>query len=126
MKLPIDMNLSPDWAAALGLRSISAIHWADVGRADATDAELTANALQHDPIVLTHDSDFGTILALTSAAGPSVIRIRGQQARPAVTADFVAMAVNRFRSELTAGAQLAVDLAHSRARVPPIRGNPNP
>jgi len=36
-------------------------------------------------VVFTHDLDFGTTLALTHAAGPSVIQVRGQNVLPGQT-----------------------------------------
>ena len=35
-------------------------------------------ALRHDYIVFTHDLDFGTMLALSHATGPSVLQVRAR------------------------------------------------
>ena len=39
-------------------------------------------ALANQHVVFTHDLDFGTALALSHAAGPSVLQIRGQDVLP--------------------------------------------
>ncbi len=39
-------------------------------------------ARANDYIVLTHDLDFGTILAATRGTGPSVVQIRNQDVSP--------------------------------------------
>ena len=74
MKILIDMNLSPDWAAAFAAENIESVHWQAVGDPRAEDAVIMEYARGADYIVFTHDLDFGTLLALTQAESPSVIR----------------------------------------------------
>jgi predicted nuclease of predicted toxin-antitoxin system len=76
MKLLIDMNLSPSWAVFLGQSGWAALHWSSVGPADARDSEIMAYAATHDYVVLTHDLDFGSILAVTHGGKPSVVQLR--------------------------------------------------
>ena len=40
------------------------------------DEEILAYAARHDRVVVTHDSDFSRLLAMTAAMGPSVIHVR--------------------------------------------------
>lgn len=54
------------------------------------------------------DADFHAILAVSGAAGPSVIRIRIQGLRAAEIAECVRLVSTRFESELTAGSLLTV------------------
>ena len=44
----------------------------------ATDEEILAFSLEKNAIVVTLDADFHTILAVSGASGPSVIRLRLQ------------------------------------------------
>jgi len=46
------------------------------GLATASDAKIIDFALQGGWIVVTLDTDFHVLLALSGAAGPSVVRIR--------------------------------------------------
>jgi predicted nuclease of predicted toxin-antitoxin system len=39
-------------------------------------------ARENGHVVLTHDLDFGTLLALTRANGPSVVQVRAQDVLP--------------------------------------------
>ena len=78
MKLLVDMNLSPDWVAVLTQAGWETAHWSGVGNLRAADSEIMAWARQHGHVVFTHDLDFGTLLALTQAEGPSVIQVRTQ------------------------------------------------
>ncbi|MGE5237443.1 MAG: DUF5615 family PIN-like protein [Chloroflexota bacterium] len=60
------MNLSPECLASEGLE---AVHWSSVGVSSASDKGLMAWAKSGEHIVLTHDLDFGAILAATNADG---------------------------------------------------------
>ena len=68
----VDMNLSPEWVPFLQRADWTATHWSAVGDPRADDAEIMAWARTDRQTVLTHDLDFGTALALTHAAGPSI------------------------------------------------------
>lgn len=76
MNLLVDMNRSPKWLGVLAAAGIPATHWSTVGRHDAPDVEIMGYARQHGYIVLTHDLDFGAILAATQGRAPSVVQIR--------------------------------------------------
>ena len=76
MKLIVDMNLSPRWVKLLTDAGFEAIHWSAVGNYAAPDSEIMAYARVHHYAVLTHDLDFGAILAATNGEKPSVIKIR--------------------------------------------------
>jgi predicted nuclease of predicted toxin-antitoxin system len=82
MKLLIDMNLSPRWGRLLGSEGFEAVHWSDVGPADASDREIMDHARTHGFVVLTHDLDSGAILAATRDAKPSVVQIRADDISP--------------------------------------------
>jgi predicted nuclease of predicted toxin-antitoxin system len=70
--------------------------------------------------VFTHDFDFGTMLALTHADGPSVIQVRGQDVLPDHMAPILVAALNQHESEIAAGALVVVDEVKSRVRILPI------
>ena len=121
MKLLIDVNLSPKWVPALAEHGISARHWTNLGACDAPDTEIMAWAREHDHIVFTHDLDFGTLLALTYAKGPSVIQVRTQDILPASLAQTVVTALREFEEDLAAGALLTIDETKLRIRLLPLR-----
>ncbi|MEY4177759.1 MAG: hypothetical protein RLY70_1333 [Planctomycetota bacterium] len=74
MKFLIDMNLSPRWRAILHAEGWDSVHCSQVGVATAPDHEVMQWALADKRIVLTHDLDYGAMLAATQATGPSVAR----------------------------------------------------
>src|SRR5262249_56746495 len=82
VQLVVDMNLSVEWVAELAQHGWSAVHWSTVGDPTAEDPVIMAWALANGHVVFTHDLDFGTMLALTHATGPSVLQVRGQNVLP--------------------------------------------
>lgn len=89
LKLLIDMNLSPDWVAVFQRQGWTAAHWSELGDPRATDRVIMDWALANQRVVFTHDLDFGTMLAVTQAAGPSVIQVRAQDVLPEHVAGMV-------------------------------------
>ena len=79
-------------------------------------------ARAHGAVVLTHDLDFGTLLALTHAAGPSVLQVRATDVSPGHLGALVVATLTQLADLLTAGALVTVDEHRSRARVLPIGG----
>ena len=56
MKILIDMNLSPEWVAALEAHGFPSRHWVTVGARNAPDTDVLNWARDHSHIVLTHPS----------------------------------------------------------------------
>ena len=120
MKLLIDMNLSPDWVSILLANGFEAVHWSSVGKPNASDHEITAWAKANGCVLLTHDLDFGAILAATKAKGPSVVQIRAQDVNPHHIGGSVARILNQFQQYLANGALLTIDEGKSRVRILPL------
>jgi predicted nuclease of predicted toxin-antitoxin system len=119
-KILVDMNLSPAWVPVLVRHGWAAVHWSDVGDPRATDRVLMDWALANGYIVFTHDLDFGTLLALTHAAGPSVLQVREQNVLPDHLEAVVVAALHQHEADLEAGALVVVDTRRCRVRVLPI------
>jgi predicted nuclease of predicted toxin-antitoxin system len=77
-------------------------------------------ALANSCVVFTHDLDFGTMLALTHATGPSVLQVRGRSVLPEDIGPVVIAALRQHDAALTAGALVVVDSKESRVRVLPF------
>jgi predicted nuclease of predicted toxin-antitoxin system len=120
VKVLIDMNLSPDWVPILLRHGWPAIHWSTVGDPLATDRTIMDWALANGHIVFTHDLDFGTMLALTHAAGPSVLQVRAQDVLPDHLEGVVIAALRQHDADLAAGALVVVDESKCRVRVLPL------
>ena len=72
-------------------------------------------------MVFTHDLDFGALLAVTDASGPSVIQIRTQDVLPAHLGDMLVKVLRTYQAELETGALLTVDEWRSKVRILPLR-----
>jgi predicted nuclease of predicted toxin-antitoxin system len=120
VQLILDMNLSVEWVAELARHGWSAVHWSSVGHPHADDSVIMAWALANGYVVFTHDLDFGTMLALTHAAGPSVLQVRCQSMLPEDIGPVVVAALRQHDAALAAGALVVVDLKKSRVRVLPL------
>jgi predicted nuclease of predicted toxin-antitoxin system len=121
MKLLVDMNLSPRWVDLLMRSGLDALHWSTVGAKNAPDSQIMAYALANDFVVLTHDLDFGTILAATQGNKPSVVQIRADNVSPDAIGQRVLIALRQMESELAEGALLTIDPNRTRLRVLPLQ-----
>ena len=120
MKLLSDMNLSPLWIPFLEQNGFEAIHWSDVGAANAPDIEIMEHARSGGYAILTHDLDFGRLLATQAIGGPSVTQIRTQDVLPQVIGSLVVNALRAARPYLESGALVTIDPAQHRIRLLPI------
>ena len=116
----IDMNLSPDWVPVLQRSGWQAVHWSNVGDPRATDRTIMDWALANSYIVFTHDLDFGTMLALTHAKGPSVLQLRSDDVLLDHLENVVVAALRQHETDLASGALVVVDEGKRRVRILPI------
>ena len=120
MKLLIDMNLSPQWIKVFEHNGWHAVHWSTGGDPRATDRVIMDWARANGYVVFTHDLDFGALLAVTRAEGPSVIQIRAQDVLPKHLEAVVVKAIKQHETLLEAGALIVVNEDTSRARILPL------
>ena len=120
VKIVVDMNLSPDWISLLESHGWSAVHWSRIGDPRASDATIMEWAVTHESVVFTHDLDFGALLALSRATGPSVIQVRAVDVMPDRLGDAVLAALRQHEADLSSGALVVVDESRSRVRLLPI------
>lgn len=121
MKLLVDMNLSPRWVTALQAAGVEARHWSTIGASTAPDEDVLSWAAANGFVLLTHDLDFGTVLAFTGAVTPSVIQIRSDDLRPEMLASRVAATVGQLAQTLADGALVTIEPARERVRILPLR-----
>ncbi len=114
------MNLTPRWVATLQAAGYLAEHWSKIGSGEASDREIMGYAQVHDMVVLTHDLDFTTILALTNWDKPSVVQIRAEDTSPEAIGAVLIKALTQTAGDLQNGAVLTVEPARSRLRVLPL------
>lgn len=121
MKLLLDMNLSPGLAAVLSAAGHDVVHWADVGDFRAPDTAILRWADTNQRVLVTHDLDFGAILASADAISPSVIQIRAQDLMAPETAAAITSAITVAGPALLRGAVVTIHDDRSRIRILPLR-----
>lgn len=120
MKILLDMNLSPALVQKLRGVAHDAIHWSEVGSACAGDREIMAWAAENEYTVLTHDLDFGALLAASGGEKPSVIQVRTRDVLSSSYLDALKDALVRFEPELQKGALVVVEPGRARVRILPL------
>ena len=74
----------------------------------AADDEIVARSLGKNAIVVTLDADFHTILAVSGASGPSVIRLRMQGLGAPEVVELVQKVLAGFEADLKRGSLVTV------------------
>lgn len=120
MKILIDMNFSPQWSEVLRKYGWEVLHWSEVGDPKAKDRTIMNWANINGYIVLTHDLDFGALLATTQAEGPSVIQVRTQGILPDDLEVMLVEVLRQFEPELNSGALIVVNKERSKVRILPL------
>jgi len=120
VKILIDMNLSPTWVEFLIVNGFESQHWSKVGDPRATDESIMRHAREHGFVVFTHDLDFGNILAVTHALGPSVVQVRTEDPVPSAIGHMVVVSLREYEPHLLRGALLTVEMDRWRGRILPL------
>jgi predicted nuclease of predicted toxin-antitoxin system len=120
MKLLLDQGLPRSAVNLLVKEGIDSIHVADLGMSSAEDWQILEQARKDGMIVVTLDADFHSLLALTAANSPSVIRIRIERLRAQALTDLLTTIINTCRDELKQGSALSIESNRIRIRRLPL------
>jgi predicted nuclease of predicted toxin-antitoxin system len=112
MRLVVDQGMPRDVAAGLRALDFDCVHLAGVGRSESTDPEVLQFSLAQEATIVTLDADFHTILAVSGAGGPSVIRFRPQGIRAPDVVSLVPLARFWRKSPYSPAAPLFNHLSH--------------
>jgi predicted nuclease of predicted toxin-antitoxin system len=122
MRFLIDNALSPVVALRLATAGHDAIHVRDRGLHAAPDLDVLHLASLEDRIIVSADTDFGTILALRHLAKPSFILLRGDvDRRPDRQADMLLQCLPGLENSLEGGAVVVISGTRIRIRTLPVR-----
>ncbi|MCA9130862.1 MAG: DUF5615 family PIN-like protein [Planctomycetales bacterium] len=108
MKFLLDQGLPRSTVQLLSAAGVASEHVGDLGMSTATDEAILAEARTRDAVVVTLDTDFHALLALSGATTPSVIRIRLQGLRGDGVANILVQVIAAAQSELKAGSAVTV------------------
>ena len=123
MNYVVDANLSPRLAEFLRDAGHDAVHVRDIGLRTASDDQIIDYALSTDRIVISHDTDFGTLLAYRELSKPSFILIRSSD--PVDVDDQARLIVanlDAMSDDLETGAIAVFARGRLRIRRLPLRG----
>lgn len=76
MRFLINMNLPRELGRRLAEIGHEWRHVGDIGMAESDDADVVSAARESGEVILTHDLDYGNLLAFSGEARPSVITFR--------------------------------------------------
>lgn len=123
MRFLVDANVSPRLAEILCAAGHEAVAVRDLGLSDASDDEILDRAGAEDRVIISHDTDFGTLLAFRRLAKPSFILIRSSDPlTPDEQATLLVANIGAVAEDLEAGAIVVFARGHLRSRLLPVRG----
>lgn len=121
IRLLLDMNVALDWVDELRAAGWEVAHWSSIGDIRAKDAHILSWARLNGWTVMTHDLDFGAILANTKMDSPSVVQFRTRGMLPGETRNQVIQALTDYDEQLAQGALIVFDARRTRVRLLPLR-----
>ncbi len=122
MRFLLDQNQSPALALLLTEAGHPTEHVRDLELGEAFDAEVLEAANSREAVLVSGDTDFGELLALSNATGPSVILFRRQEGRRAGDIAALLLAnLSAFEADLKDGAFVVIDSERVRIRRLPFR-----
>lgn len=121
IRLLLDQGLPRSTVRHLEERGYDVRHVADIGHSRASDGEITTLALDQGRTIVTLDSDFHRLLAISGASTPSVIRIRREGLRGFDVAELIGQILMRLRDQIERGAMVTVTKSNVRLHRLPLR-----
>jgi predicted nuclease of predicted toxin-antitoxin system len=98
-----------------------AAHVRDYGMQAATDAEVLSRAEQEERVVVSADTDFGTLLAASQTRSPSVVLFRGGLSRkPEQQAALLLANLASVHDDLEIGVIVVIEPGRMRVRGLPV------
>ncbi len=120
MKFLLNMNLPRELGTLLKSKGHEWRHAGDVSLGDAKDSVIVQQARASGEVIVTHDLDYGHLLAFSGENSPSVIIFRVRNTRVEHLFSRLTLAWSEIERPLAEGAIIAMEDATLRIRRLPI------
>jgi predicted nuclease of predicted toxin-antitoxin system len=120
MKLLLDQGAPRSAAILLRQAGFDTVHTGEISMAESADSEILKRALAESRVVVTLDADFHSLLALSQASQPSVIRIRIEGLRAEPFTELLQGVLQQCADDLKSGAMVSVSNFQIRVRRLPV------
>jgi predicted nuclease of predicted toxin-antitoxin system len=120
VKFLLDMGLARSTADFLRRQGYDAVHLREQGLQRMEDHDIVSKARTEGRVILTHDLDFGRIIALSQNQLPSLITFRLSNMQPHQVNHYLAEVLDRFAEQLESGALVSVSERAIRVRPLPV------
>ena len=123
MRFLVDMGISPRTVDYLQRLGHNAVHLHVEGLDRLPDSDILKMAREERRVLLTHDLDFGELIAASEASTPSIVIFRLRNMRPTQVNRYLHGVLSQHESVLEHGAVVSVSEGQIRIRTLPIIAN---
>jgi predicted nuclease of predicted toxin-antitoxin system len=120
MKFLLNMNIPRELGRRLTSKGHECRHVGDVGMSQASDVVIMEEAKVNKEVIVTHDLDYGHLLAFSGELAPSVIIFRLRNTHPDNLFARIMSAWHEIEKPLIEGAIVVIEDAILRIRRLPI------
>ena len=121
MRLLLDESLSHRLSVPLAHAGHDVVHVVDIGLQGAADDAVLGSAVRTQRVLVTADTDFGALLALSSAPRPSVLLLRRSGRHVEERVQHILVAIVGAEEALQNGALVVVEQERLRVRILPMQ-----
>lgn len=120
IRFVLDMGIARSSGEFLGSAGHDAVHLRDLGLERLSDEGIVAKAQAERRVIVTHDLDFGRIVALSGQSVPSVVTLRLSDMTPSRVNSALEAALREAGPALEGGALVTITDRGTRIRKLPI------